>query len=90
MTRPKRTGQTIQSETSESDLVCCRAGRQWSGIPSRFGNWPPIYRWMNLHKFKNAGFETLDNFHDYHDELTLLLTEPFEITGKTFSQSHFT
>ena len=45
---------------------------------------------MNLHKFKNAGFETLDNFHDYHDELNLLLTEPFEITGKTFSQSHFT
>ena len=41
-------------------------------------------------EFKNADFEILDNFHHYHDELTLLLTEPFEITGKTFSQSHFT
>jgi len=25
-TRPKKKGQTIQSEASESDLVCCRAG----------------------------------------------------------------
>ena len=34
--------------------------------------------------------DILDNLHHYHDQLTSLLTERFGITGKTFSQSHFT
>ena len=57
-----------------------------------------LWRFLNKHLrynryhetfdlFKEACFEILDNLQDYHEELTSLLTERFEITGQTFSQT---
>ena len=40
-------------------------GCQWRGLPSRFGNWPPIYRRMNQGAktgVLNGRFEALKSF----------------------------
>ena len=70
-------------------------------LPSYSPNLNLIERlWRFLHKhssynryhetfamFRTACLDILDHLPDYHDELSSLLTENFQITGQTFSQS---